>query len=354
MAFSVFRGMRRSKVSPTILALATGAGMVLAQHGSTRAQGYDCDGLRQQIAQAGRGGGNGRARRQSAELARTQAAAHRLGCDQGGFLFFGGGGNSPQCPGLNARISQLQASLSQMQAGGGGSREDLLARYNAYCRGGEPPHERGFFESLFGGPEPRQGPPPDAVPEQDPDEGGPHGGGQAVCVRTCDGGFFPMGMSARHSPESLNEMCSALCPGAESTVYTRSPNADIKSAVGLDGKPYSELPNALKFQKQYSSACTCKPADKSWAEALVNAEEISGNQRKGDILVTQEKSDELSRPKMDPKARAALLAAPGTTKVSPETAGKLAADPPALRTTPDDATGPDGAKQTIRRVGPQD
>ncbi len=330
-----------------LVALASCVGLLVASTG-VRAQGYDCEGLRRQIAQAGRGGGAGR--KLAAELARVQATANRLGCDRGGFLFFGGSDN-PQCPGLNARIGQLQASVGQ---GGGGSRDDLVARYNAYCREGtQPPRERGFFESLFGGSEDRQPPPPDTVPEED-HNGGAHGGGQAVCVRTCDGGFFPMGISTRHSHESLKEMCTALCPGTEVAVYTRSPNADIKTAVGLDGKPYADLPNALKFQKEYSSACTCKPAGKSWAEALANAEEISGNQRKGDILVTPEKSDELSRPKMDPKARAKLLAAPGTAKVTPADAGKLAAEPPPDLRKSEDVTGPDGAKRTIRRVGPQD
>ena len=346
------------------VALAMAAVIGLAWQAAPRAQqGVDCGRLQALIARGGGGGGNPyarAARRQGAELARTQAMAHQLGCDRGGFLFFGGGGDNPQCPGLNARIQQLQASVGQMQAGGaGGPRADLVARFNAYCRGGQqPPHERGFFESLFGAPEQPQGPPPDVAPppqaDQADDDGGSgaHGGGQAVCVRNCDGGFFPLPISARHSADNLNEMCAALCPGTPASVYTRSPNAEIKTAMGLDGKPYMDMPNALKFQKEYTPACTCRPEGKSWAEALANAEDVIGHQRKGDILVTQEKSDELSRPKLDPKARAALPGAPGTAKVSTEDAGALAAEPPSLRDTTE-VTGPDGVKRIVRRVGPQ-
>jgi len=334
--------------------------MILCGFGlQARGQAIDCAQLQQQIAQADRGGNRyaAAARRQAAELARTQAYAHQLGCD--GFSFFGG---NPQCGALNSRIGQMQANLGQLQSAGGGSRGDLVARFNAYCRGQpQAPRSRGFLESLFGGAqeEPRPGPLPEVPPAgQQPgaaSEGGAaaHGGSQAVCVRSCDGGFFPLGISARRGSESLTEMCQALCPGTETAVFTRSPDSDIKSAVGLDGKPYMDLPNALKFQKNYSSACSCRQPGKSWAETLANAEEVLGSTRKGDIVVTPEKSAEMSRPKLDPKARASLLdpaaadVAPAT-KVAPADAAKLAG----VAAAP--AAGPgDGAKRPVRQVGPQ-
>ena len=159
-------------------------------------------------------------------------------------------------------------------------------------------------------------------------------------MRTCDGGFFPLGISARHSKESLVEMCSALCPGTETAVYTRSPNADIKTAASLEGKPYADLPNALKFEKSFSAACTCRQPGKSWAETLANAEEVLGATRKGDIVVTKEKSDELSRPKMDPKAIAAMLAK------EPAATSAVADDGAAAPSAGDGLRG-------VRRVGPQ-
>ena len=289
----------------------------------------------------------------------------QYGCDSGGFNFFGGG--NPQCGGLSQRLQGLQAGMAQLQAGGGGSRGDLVARYNAYCRGGQSApaaQPRGFFESLFGGGEPHREPLPQSPQEQAPqrpretddgdDEGFAHGGSQAVCVRTCDGGFFPLGISARHGKESLVEMCQALCPGTEVEVFTRNPDADIKTAASLDGKPYSELPNALKFEKSFVASCTCRQPGKNWAQTLANAEEVLGATRKGDIVVTKEKSDELSRPKLDPKATAAMLAKgqamPGSPmKASPADAAKLAG-----ATADNDAGSPsDAGLRGVRRVGPQ-
>ena len=344
----------------TRAALLCAASATAALPGSLRAQDIDCGQLRAQIAQADRGGrGAGGMRRQSAELARAQGMAQQLGCGGGISSFFGGG--DPRCSGLTQRIQQLQAGLAQQQGGGGG-RADLVARFNAYCRGGPPQQpQRGFFDSLFGGfrEEPKPAAPVPAVIAPDDGrgdadgEGRAHGGSQAVCVRTCDGGFFPLGISARHDHEDLKQMCQALCPGTETQVYTRSPNAEISSAATLDGKPYSEMPNALKFTKAYVPACSCKPADKSWAQALANAEEVIGNTHKGDIVVTQAKSDELSRPKLDAKTRGPMLAGQPAAKVAPDTAAKIAGDAADNdAASPPETAATDGTK-AVRRVGPQ-
>ena len=339
--------------------LAFSSGLLVSLAGSAAAQSVDCARLQQQIA-ASAGGRGGSSQKLNAELNRTVAYARQLGCDRQQFLFFGGGA-PPQCGGLNARISQLQASLAQGQGGGG--REDLIARFNAYCRRSQqsaalqPPRQRGFFESLFGGgDEPQQAPQAEIAPGPRPGEvaddgegGSARGGSQAVCVRTCDGGFFPMNMSSHRGSESLNEMCTALCPNTPVAVYTRNPNSDIKTAVSLDGTPYMELSNALKFQKTFDAACTCRPAGKTWAETLAGAESVLGNQRKGDILVTPEKSAELSRPKMDGKTRASLLnGAPATTaQVTQAPDGKPGDDADV------GVTGPDGVTRRVRTVGPK-
>ena len=62
--------------SPTTAALAVLLAAMIGGAGATRAQGIDCGQLRAQIAQLDRGGGGrnaGAARRQQAEIARTQA-----------------------------------------------------------------------------------------------------------------------------------------------------------------------------------------------------------------------------------------------------------------------------------------
>ncbi len=345
-----------------------------ASHGAALAQAYDCAGLQGQIAALDRGAGSrsngspGAIRQQRAQLDRAVVYARSLGCDRADIVYSGGAGG--RCPGINAQIQQMQSSLGQLQAAGGSAdraaaRADLVARYNAYCRGqaqAQAARPRGFFETLFGiqtpapaAPDPSFAPPEEAPPESDQDDK-PHGGSQAVCVRTCDGGFFPLSISAHGAdPDQLNNLCQALCPNASVAVYTRTPSNQIDTAVSLEGAPYSELPNALKFQKTFDPACTCKPPGESWVEALTGADRALGHERKGDILVTQEKSAELSAaaaPKADNRSRVKPggdLIAPPPPTVSTATDKDAAG---AATGPTEEVVGPDGVKRRVRIVGP--
>jgi hypothetical protein len=353
--------------------LATGLFAILIASLATtpiHAQNADCDRIRAQIAYIDQNGGGGGSRtaqyasaaaRQQAELERTANYARSLGCDRGGFSFFGAGQPlPPQCSGLNSRIQAMQANLGKLQgmAGGGGSRQDLVARYNAYCRS----QPRGFFDSLFGNSGNSQ---PDIPLEAPPtDEQTPRGGSQAICVRTCDGGFFPLNYSARNGNlETLGELCTALCPNAEVSLYTRNPDNDVGTAVGADGTPYRDLQNAFKFQKSYDSNCTCKAKGESWVQALSqsDAERVLGQERKGDIIVTPEKSLEMSRPKVEAVRSKVQLSDPNQPAVpasaTPATNSAITSMPQASPPSPDQAetqeiTGPDGVKRHVRIVGP--
>jgi hypothetical protein len=343
-----------------------GIAAVLLSAGSAVSQPIDCPRLAAQInalASSGAGRANhygAGVQKQRNDLDRTIRYARSLGCDRGQFLMFDT--VPPQCRDLNAQIQQLQTTLAQYEGSGdlGGNaaaRQQLTARYNAYCRGqaqtSPQPQRRGFFETLLGVFQPNQNPYPGGQPpfeEVRPLDGEdlrPHGGSQAVCVRSCDGGFFPLTVSARSAePDQLAGLCQALCPNATVSVYTRSPNGDISTAVSLDGgAPYSESPTALKFQKSFDPACTCKPPGQTWAEALAGAEDLLGRAHKTDVLVTPENSVELAKPKLEKAARPSTLPAPKSQAGNdPATA--------ADQTGSDEIVGPDGVKRRVRIIVP--
>ncbi|MGE3246053.1 MAG: DUF2865 domain-containing protein [Beijerinckiaceae bacterium] len=288
-----------------------------------------CRRLRAQIAAAGRRGPGNTARiqraavKQQRELGRTAAYAEQLGCNRQRFLFFG---SEPprQCGAINARIARMRANLNRLQGqihNASYGREEqhraLQATYDANCRPRQAmrrdgPVERGFLDRLFSGlrdpddprfrePVYRDMPiepgPPSQAGEDDPDPVA-RGGSKAVCVRTCDGGFFPVSYSARRSNLSdLAEMCSALCPNAETKLFTLRPGQEIDAAISEDGEAYSSLSNAGLFKKSFVPSCTCKPANQSWAQALQKAEEMLDNKSKRDLIVTAAKAKELSQPK---------------------------------------------------------
>jgi hypothetical protein len=295
----------------------------VAAVGEAQAQSADCQRLQQAIVAAGHGGGGGQsaqygaaAQKQRGEIDRTVAYARSIGCENKKFLFFG---NDPpaQCDQINGQISRMQANLASLEsrAGGsdGGGRAELVARYNAECANAGGSQSHNIFDTLFGGDRPADvqtvplNPDPNANPDQLPADGEAkeaHAGSKAVCVRSCDGSFFPVSYSAGGGRlDELQDMCRALCPNADVSLYTYSPSADIQTAVSISGARYMDSPNALKYRKALDNTCSCRRRGQSWADALAGAEQRLGGMGKTDIMVTPEKSAELSRPKPEPKAK---------------------------------------------------
>ncbi len=171
-----------------------------------------------------------------------------------------------------------------------------------------------------------------------PSTGEARAGGKAVCVRSCDGAFFPLSYSAAGAGlDSLAEMCRALCPNAEVTLYTYPVTGEIEQAVSINGARYMDSPTALRYRKAYDPSCSCRRKGQTWASALAPAESLLGKQDSTDIIVTPEKAAELSRPradaKADVKAKGAKPAKPAATASTPAStaatpAGSAALTPP--------------------------
>ena len=153
------------------------------------------------------------------------------------------------------------------------------------------PHARAedFLSALFGA---FSGRPPVTQPQStiplpfagegaasDPqNEGRPRsaGGGQAYCVRTCDGRYFPISAS---DGQSRAASCNSFCPASETKVVYGS---NIDSAATETGKPYSELPNAFRYRNELVAGCTCNGKDQVGL-APVKIEN-DPTLRKGDIV----------------------------------------------------------------------
>ena len=175
------------------------------------------------------------AAKQQAELDRLGQQSQRLGCQGSGFfaLF---SGQSPQCGPINNQIQQMRANLDrtlgeiQRLQGNSGEREgqrrgilvalgqnDCGPQYRQYATGGPG----GFFEQLFGGG--MHAPP-----------GAPLAGTyRTLCVRTCDGYYFPISYSTVPGKFADDEqLCRRLCPATEVTLYShRNPGEDVSRAV---------------------------------------------------------------------------------------------------------------------------
>ncbi len=204
-----------------------------------------CVRLEGQLATIDRGAGSGdpakdeqirryqdAAAKQQAELDRVTMQAKRTGCDSPGFfsLF---NGQSEKCGPVNTQIQQMRGNLDQITSSlerlrsggiGGADRENqrrsvltALAQNNCgpqYAAAARGPGN--FIDNLFGNNN-QQIPPPSA-------EFGPQSGTfRTVCVRTCDGAYFPVSFA---------------------TVQARFPDDEkiLQGAVPGDGSDAVQLP----------------------------------------------------------------------------------------------------------------
>jgi hypothetical protein len=103
-----------------------------------------------------------------------------------------------------------------------------------------------------------------------------YGGGQAYCVRTCDGRYFPI---AAGDGQSRAASCNSFCPASDTKVVYGS---SIDHAATENGKPYSELPNAFRYRNELVAGCTCNGKDQLGL-APVKIED-DPTLRKGDIV----------------------------------------------------------------------
>jgi hypothetical protein len=102
------------------------------------------------------------------------------------------------------------------------------------------------------------------------------GGGQAYCVRSCDGRYFPISAS---DGQSRAASCNSFCPASETKIVYGS---SIDHAATENGKPYSELPNAFRYRNELVAGCTCNGKDQLGL-APVKIED-DPTLRKGDIV----------------------------------------------------------------------
>ena len=81
-----------------------------------------------------------------------------------------------------------------------------------------------------------------------------------MCVRSCDGYFFPVSYSTgQKSIVSDAGACEALCPGTDMQLYYHRTSSETAEQMvsARSGKPYSELPTAFSYRKLFNPSCRC-------------------------------------------------------------------------------------------------
>jgi hypothetical protein len=231
--------------------------------------------------------------RQNLDLRQARSDLRRMGCSSGSVIIVGGP-NEEACNSLDAEISQMQMDLETLKARRlnlleGGDSDITRRRIHAALAANrcgeeqdevlsaaveEPETHRNILSDL---PPISEGYPDMRGSNTDfttPDDGfGPSadypGNLRTMCVRTCDGAFFPI--SSNSSPADFQrdaEACQRRCPGTETALYyhelaTEETNQMVSAATG---EPYADLPSAFAYKTRDLSQpgqCGCTPAGRT-------------------------------------------------------------------------------------------
>ncbi len=292
--------------------------------------------------------------RQQFEVDRLVAQARRMGCERSG-LFSIFSSPPPQCGSLDRQIDQKRTTLDRMQnqleqlQGGtterAAQRQSLLIaladsncgpQYRSAALSGQ---QGGFFDRLFG--IFRGGELSNSLP-------GPTGETyRTLCVRTCDGYYFPISFST--TPDHFDEdaqACHRMCPAADVTLYTHhNPGEEIEQAVSLDGQLYTQLPTAFQYRKALSPTCGCRRPGESWTDTLRDSG-VDTTLAPGDVVVTEQSAKRLSQPRGSAEGKPIQL--DSRQQITPP-APQAEPSPNAIAHAPGE---PDPTKRKVRIVGP--
>ncbi|THF59937.1 DUF2865 domain-containing protein [Mesorhizobium composti] len=266
------KGDRRAQM---LAAALMGAAVLVAfAPAAAQASAHICRQLEAELAGAPRGG-SGPAQlnrydaaiaRQQSEIAKARSQARTLGC---GFSLFSG--NVSQCASLNAALSRMNGNLDKLerkraQLSGGGkrrSRARLMALLDKNgCRDRKAEDKAVTIRSSDGSVQRLLG---ETIERADrPNEVSlPGGEYRTLCVRTCDGYFFPMSNAASAGDfERDQKNCESSCPGAAIQLfYTRGMDEDSSRMISVaTGRPYGDLSTAYLYKKPNASvpqSCGC-------------------------------------------------------------------------------------------------
>ncbi|WP_420409707.1 DUF2865 domain-containing protein [Hoeflea sp.] len=297
--------MRRIWFHSAVIAIAAALGST-----ATAGAAEVCASLRAQLANTSQDAGSSSKYRRYAEavvkqnqqLRKVRADLSQHGCTSGSFIVIGGQ-NTKTCAKLSAAQTKMRANLAALERkrdsyasndGKAAARRIQAALKANDCDGrsavvraaalkGERDAERTKRRNhteiaLLNPPQAPRITPPRAtdtidtasaripgtrsriVVEPRPVRGGNY---RTLCVRTCDGFFFPVSSAASPSDFARDERtCQMMCPGTETALYFHSARGqeseDMMSA--RTHEPYTDMPTAFAYRNAsapMSKACGC-------------------------------------------------------------------------------------------------
>jgi hypothetical protein len=171
---------------------------------------------------------------------------------------------SNQMEGARRRVADLEAQRQQLTSSAGRSNQDEiireLARNNCGSNYTQEARRREGGGTSFWEDE-----------ESTPSAHGNWGnyGNQSfatyrtLCVRLCDGYYFPVSFSTLPSHFEQDEnVCQSKCAAPAELYYHQNPGGNVDQMVSArTQEPYKSLKSAFRYRKEYVQGCSCKQAE---------------------------------------------------------------------------------------------
>lgn len=219
----------------------------------------------------------------SREHRRAQAEAERADCYDDMFIFGRSLRQSRRCIEMDERVEATRSRLEQLRAERKAMSRSTdrrtrqadilaeLARYDcgeSYEREYQARHRAPSFFDLWSD--------EDSDDQQGsgyPSQAVPYESYRTVCVRLCDGFYYPVSYSTLPSrfPED-EQKCKSQCAAPSELFFHRVQDQDVNQAVSQNGTPYTALPNAFRHTKVYIRGCSCNASEYS-REEIAKSEE---------------------------------------------------------------------------------
>ncbi|MGE5510881.1 MAG: DUF2865 domain-containing protein [Bacteroidota bacterium] len=182
---------------------------------------------------------------------------------------------------------------------------------------------------------------------QRPVYGGWQGAYRTVCVRLCDGYYWPISFATTPANfEHDRDKCESSC-GSPARLYVFRNDGDPEDMVDLYGRPYRNLKTAFLYRSQYDANCKCK-AD-PWEQASKDQHRIyalEAARRKGDRAAAKD-LEEL-RARLAAERRQALVPSVRSGSSVERSETPSASREPAWFSASPNATGEDGGSTAGR------
>ena len=198
---------------------------------------------------------------------RAQADRHRCYTS---FLIFGTQlRNTRRCHGIDRRLKKAESQLEQLQRKrravsrprtDNGRRAQIIQKLAQHRCGAQYQREAKRYSFFWWGDD-------DVYEDNNRGYGSsgisPYATYRTMCVRLCDGYYFPVSFSTLSSRFPHDEVtCQQKCAAPAQLFVYRNPGENIEQMTSWEsGTSYQSLDNAFRYRKEFVKGCSCKPSE---------------------------------------------------------------------------------------------